>query len=342
MKLTRRWLVPGTVAVAIAAIVALPHALASTGSPALPGQTAAQLLAAAKSTPVRAFSGTVRVDAALGLPTLPEGMDRTSLGLVGLLSGSHDLRVSADGPDKQRIAVLSGLSETDLVHNGPDLWTYDSSGQAVTHRTLRTRDETTPSPDPSPMDMTPDIAARHLLDKIDPTTEVTTDASTTVAGRDAYVVVLTPRTPDTLIGSVRIALDAENHLPLQVRVVPKGTTDPAVTIGFTSVSFATPSADTFRFSPPAGATVTEAKHDVPTDGGSSEAHPTTSGTGWSAVLELPAAPALTKALTRIGTATPQGHVLAMRLFSVLLTPDGRVFVGAVPPATLESAAGGAR
>jgi hypothetical protein len=38
---------------------------------------------------------------------------------------------------------------------------------------------------------------------------------------------------------------------------------------------------------------------------------------------------------RLSTQVPQGHLLSTRLFSLLVTPDGRVLVGAVAPSVLE-------
>jgi hypothetical protein len=84
--------------------------------------------------------------------------------------------------------------------------------------------------------------------------------------------------------------------------------------------------------------------------------PTTIGTGWATVLELPAgthkqSPAhananntgssLVEALRHVTTPVPQGQLLTTRLLTLLITPDGRVFVGSVPAASLERAAAAA-
>jgi hypothetical protein len=109
--------------------------------------------------------------------------------------------------------------------------------------------------------MTPQQAADAALAAIDPTTSVTTADNLTVAGRDAYELVLAPKVgPDgteSLIGQVRIAIDAEQHIPLRVQVFASGAGAPAFQVGFTKISFETPGPEQFQFAPPPGATVTD-------------------------------------------------------------------------------------
>ena len=78
------------------------------------------------------------------------------------------------------------------------------------------------------------------LEAIDPTTEVTTSGVGTVAGRDAYELVLTPRDPETLVARVTLSMDAETNVPLRVRVYSTAIPDPAFEVGFTSVDYSTP------------------------------------------------------------------------------------------------------
>ena len=44
-----------------------------------------------------------------------------------------DLRFAAAGPDKQRVSVMEDAAEYSLVHNGPDLWAYDSGSNTAWH-----------------------------------------------------------------------------------------------------------------------------------------------------------------------------------------------------------------
>ena len=79
----------------------------------------------------------------------------------------------------------------------------------------------------------------------------------TVAGEAAYQLVLAPKSPSSLIGQVRIAIDARHRVPLRVQVFARGAASPALQIGFTSISFGKPAAANFAFRPPAGAAVVQ-------------------------------------------------------------------------------------
>jgi hypothetical protein len=152
--------------------------------------------------------------------------------------------------------------------------------------------------------------------------------------------------------------------------------DPAFEVGFSSVDYSTPDASLFEFTPPPGATVTEhaaADMDAKASGGTGAdlpegSGPTVVGEGWSTVViaELPVdsladlaedgmrassdgpgyrsggdpsgtALALIEALPAESGDWGTGRVLRGTLFSVILTDDGRVAVGAVSPEALGAA-----
>src|SRR4051794_5815663 len=130
-----RWAVPGLAAAAIAAGAFATTNASASEHPRLPARTAGQLLAAVQGTHVTALSGTVVQTSRLGLPELPgaaQGGDAT-LSPQSFAAGSRTLRVWIAGPERQRIALLGQLSESDVVHNGRDVWTYTSATRAVTH-----------------------------------------------------------------------------------------------------------------------------------------------------------------------------------------------------------------
>lgn len=370
MRPVNRWMVPGAVAVVILAAATVPHAFASTPDPSLPTVTAADLIAGVRTASVGALSGTLQLNSALGLPSLPDRLAGATSGGAALLTGTHTMKLWVDGPDRQRLALLDDMAETDLVHSGTDLWTYDSSTNTATHRVL-------PAPDGSgdggsaPADLTPQAAAARLLSNLDPTTAVAVAGTGRVAGRPTYRLTLTPRTTDTLIRSVRIDVDAADHIPLRVQVFGAGSA-PAWSLGFTDVSLTTPAAAEFRFTAPPGATVTQStgrggsgdttdpasggsSGDSSTDGAAdSSAKPQTIGSGWGTVVEFPSSdlnPGTTPGgapgsrhtsmlgwLDSAATVVPEGRLLTTDLFSLLITPDGRAFVGAVSPAVVRSAA----
>ena len=198
---------------------------------------------------------------------------------------------------------------------------------------------------------------------------MTSGADVTVAGRPAYQLVLTPKDAGTLVGSVTIAIDAAERVPTRVTVTSTVTGQPALTVGFTDVSFTPPDPSVFAFTPPAGATVEEK---TASDSGAPSAAPATGadtpspqvvGKGWSSVLVLAgvsnlATPpgqsgtagtsgvgdlgAVVAALPEVSGPWGSGRLLTSHLVSALLTDDGRVLVGAVDAKTLEAAAAATR
>jgi hypothetical protein len=94
---------------------------------------------------------------------------------------------------------------------------------------------------------------------VSPDTRVTVPGTTVVAGRDAYQLAIVPRSSQSLVGRILIAVDAKTHLPLSVQVFARGASSPAFQIGFTSLSFARPAMSNFTFTPPPGAKVKTVK-----------------------------------------------------------------------------------
>jgi outer membrane lipoprotein-sorting protein len=268
--------------------------------------------------------------------------------------------------------MIGTSEETDIVRNGRDLWVWASDGDTVDHYVLPERDATQEADlvDRLPeLPSTPQEAATLVLQALDESTEVTTSGAARVAGRDAYELVLTPRQADTLVDRVVIAMDAEMRVPLRVQVFSTELAGPAYEVGFTSVDFGTPDPALFDFTPPTGATVTEHaagdSQEMPEGGfaktGESIA-PTVVGSGWSQVViaELPAGlpadvtasgqesdgaspmagpdvAALLESLPRVSGEWGSGRVLSGTLVSAILTDDGRVAIGAVPPEALGEA-----
>jgi hypothetical protein len=102
---------------------------------------------------------------------------------------------------------------------------------------------------------TPQQAVDRFLAMVGKTTKVTVDGTTQVAGRSAYQLLIEPRTDQSLIDRIVIAVDGQTSLPLQLQVFARGVTNPAFQFGFTSLSFAKPAMSNFTFTPPAGAHV---------------------------------------------------------------------------------------
>ncbi|AWL40009.1 MULTISPECIES: LolA family protein [Streptomyces] len=380
-----RYIVPVAVAGVAAATIGLVPALADSGDPDLPAITAQELVEKIAASDEQQLSGTLKISTDLGLPSLggltdsllpggTGGADTSSAApeakLTELASGTHTLRLAADGPDRQRLSVLGKGSEYSVVHNGADVWAYDSASDEVYHQRAEGGAEDHPAPKGVPG--TPKEMAEEALAAADKTTSVTVDGTTRVAGRDAYRLLIKPKQSGSTIGGVRIAVDAANGVPLKFTVAPSGGGKAVVDAGFTQVDFAKPDASSFSFTPPKGARVTEADELTErTDEKADElgAFPkelsglgdlgavNVIGEGWTAVAEIKAGkdaagdlsgmPAEAQGLLgafgdKVSGDFGSGTVFKTRLVNALLTDDGSVYVGAVTKDALVKAADTAR
>lgn len=318
----------------------------------LPEVTTTRLVADVQNADMPGLSGTIVAQLSLGLPDLPgmSGPDSDS-SMLGLLSGSHTLRLWYGGPDRQRLALLGVTSETDLFHSGRDVWEWDSNSHVATHMVLpqHAADRPSPAVPTGAASLTPQQLADQLLAAIDPSTKVSMGPERIIADRSAYELVLTPRAGGSRVGSVDIAIDGATKVPLGVQVYPAGSSTAAIDVAFTSVTFKTPAASYFEFTPPHGATVHQSGSAEKPAAGSRSGHPTatTIGSGWSSIVEYRVTPqelqsaggSALGALTPVSGSWGHGRLLDSALVSVLVTDDGRVFAGAVDPAALYAAAG---
>ena len=379
-----RWAVPVGVTALVLGGAVLGPVLSASAEVELPRRTPEQLLTDLQTADVDAFEGTVVQRADLGLPELPRGVGgEHSTDLLSLLTGEHTLRVWADGT-KARIALHGTMGESDVVTDGTQVWTWSTDDRAVHHVVLPEHADGAEGADPAERrralaealpPVTPEQVTAYVLARLEPSTTVTAGENTLVAGRPAYELVLDPAADATLVGTIRIAVDAEKRVPTRVQVVAAGDTAPAVEVAFTDLSFGTPDASHFTFRPPADATVEEHTLDGPGAGPGAlpgaprravpDARPGTEaspegaagagpgrgavvGSGWEAVVvgRAPAAldavegdlGAFLQTLPRVEGTWGSGRVLTSALFTALLTDDGRLLVGAVDRATLERAA----
>jgi outer membrane lipoprotein-sorting protein len=261
-KLPRRarWAVPGGAVAAVGLVIAgSALAGAQAAAPRLPARTTAQLLAAvdAPSALPSVMQAVVQETANLGLPALPGSSTSDPLSGLSLLSGTHTFRIWYDGPTRVRIAIPVTLGEADVRRDGRDLWLWDSRTNQATHYVLPAGPDqsTQASPPPAQSALTPQQLARQILAAVGRTTTVALQPNVTVAGQAAYQLSLAPKDRRSLIGQVRIAIDAANSLPLRVQIFARGASSPALEVGYTSISFTRPDPSNFPFTPPQGAKV---------------------------------------------------------------------------------------
>ncbi|MES5824486.1 sigma-E factor regulatory protein RseB domain-containing protein [Streptomyces sp. RG80] len=383
-----RYVVPVAVVGVAAATIGLVPALADSGDPDLPKISAQQLIEKIAASDVEQLTGTVKINTDLGLPDFG-GLESSLTGgrggsgdgssadptskLTELASGSHTLRVAADGEDKQKISLLENAAEYSLIHNGKDVWGYDSASNEVFHATADDSDgkkgeqgkqEELPA---TPKDLTEDA-----LKAVDDTTSVTVEGTAQVAGRDAYRLVIKPKDSGSTVGQITVAVDAKTGLPLKFTLTPASGGAAVVDAGFTQISYAEPAASTFDFTPPKGAKVTEEdatkaperssqgrdghfNPDVAQGGGLDGLN--VIGEGWTSIAAFDtggegipsgseAGGAFGGFLGSLGDKASgkfgEGTVFKTRLINALITDDGKVYVGAVTKDALVKAADEAR
>ncbi len=293
------WMVPAVVTAAVAGTILAQPLFASAGSSELPEVTAEELVARVLEAKPQPLSGTVVHTARLGLPDLLF-TEATGADPLALLGGSSTIRVWTDGAERSRVALLGTMSEWSVVTDGPEVWTYSSSDDEVVHYTLSDADlarlETMGEAARAEVAArrgglpTPREAAAQVLARVEDHSQVVVDSQTSVAGRDAYQLIVTPDTDGTLVDRVVVAFDGETLTPLRVQTwSTQDPTAPAVEVSFTDVDFGMPNDSVLAFSPPAGAAVRDVVVPLPADGGRPDAgpaQPRVTGTGWETVVEF--------------------------------------------------------
>jgi outer membrane lipoprotein-sorting protein len=315
-------------------------------APELPPVTPEALVSSVLSADPGAFGGTVELDNALGLPALPN--------LPQAANGTSSARIWSDGQGRGRIQLPTSAGERTLVSDGTTFWSWNSEDATVTKAPAdaKDKDRTQGLADPT-------AAATQALQALRSTSDVRVDGTAEVAGRAAYELVLTPAaTERTLLREVRLAVDAEKRVPLQLTVLANGSTDPALQVGFTDLTFGAQDPSMFTFTPPPGATVEPAPaHDAKQPGRpEGAAAPKIVGDGWDTVavasgsqlggvLDDPKTAGAegrpTVDLAALGTPVSgpwgRGTLISTAVASAIVTDDGRVAAGAVPEQVLTEA-----
>jgi outer membrane lipoprotein-sorting protein len=341
----------GAAAVLLAALVIVP---AATRPPTgLPPVGAAELINSIHRARSGPLSGTVHLDEQLGLAGFG--------GLSGMPSASRIARLWSDGAGRHRVSLPTDGGERTIVDDGATVWSWDSATRSVIRRPAPA--EHTP---PDPLDRflhtgggdvgelmgNPVDTASAVLTMLEPSSSVRLDPTALVADRPAYQLVLDPvPTERTLLREVRVAVDGQTRLPLEVTVLANGSAEPALRIGFSKLTFAPQDPALFAFAPGAGVTVRDHTSLIssvgpatPDAGGHTES---LVGRGWDTVLirrvdtRAGAPPTAGVAPPRLSTPISggwgHGRLLSTPIGNAVLTSDGRLAVGAVPAQVLTEA-----
>jgi outer membrane lipoprotein-sorting protein len=228
------------------------------GPSSLPSITVSQLLqnVATKAQSTTAVSGDVAwSNDLLGSSSLLSlGGNQTPAGLSSLLTGGSGRVWAQNG--KARLESQGQNGDFVAVANGATIWTWDSMTNTATRYSSPSGSGATASPAPAPQaSLDPATAIAALVQKLAPNATLSVSGQAVVAGRQTYTLTLTPTSPVTTFGSVRVAIDGQRWVPLRVQVFAKGDGSAVMSTGFKTVSFSAISDSLFSFSPPSGATV---------------------------------------------------------------------------------------
>ena len=391
MKLSKRW-APAIISPAVIAAVALNPLQANAVD--LPDLTPEELMVMMQQAEPVEFSGTVLKTSNLGLPALelssmlseseieqmrektpeefasfvPDVIENNALtDAMELIAGEHRIRVYV-GETGVRSQILDPMAQRDFIASGNTVWVYDSREQTAAYaeideaRAKASKEEAMLRLDTYAaeigLDLTnPQAVAEYAMAQVGDSSQVSVGTDHYHAGRTAYELIITPNSDVSLIASIVISIDSEFGIPLAVTVNSTEQSEPAMQIGFESISFQDQDESLFSFTPPAGTTVTNlnelgaqakdmemfmseeemAELEAKT---AAKPEPTMIGDSWDSVIHMPARDSgeldmLSEGLfAELMSDVDGGKVFSTPVMNVLVTDSGDIYAGAVTVAHL--------
>ena len=383
MKLSKRWM-PAVVTPAVIAAISLVPLQANAVD--LPDMSAEELMVMMMDAQPTEFSGTILKTSNLGLPALelssmvseedaermrekmpeefadfaPEVIEQNLLTeAMELVTGEHRVRVYV-GETGMRAQILDMMAQRDLIVSGNTVWTYDSREQVAMYAELdeeklaegkvEAEAEISAYIAEIGLDLTdPQAVAEYLMSQVGDSSEVTVGTDHYHAGRTAYQLIVTPNSEVSLVDSIVVSVDSETGMPLALSVYSTEQAEPAMEVGYESISFGDQDESMFSFTPPAGTQVVDLKEleaqkekvdlEMWMDMEEMESleekpEPVMIGEGWDTIVLMPAGD---KALAEMGgelieslmTPVAGGMLFSTPLMNVFMTDAGDVYAGAV-------------
>lgn len=342
-KAVRRVLYAFPVAIASSALVIsfIPQ-VAHASTPNLPPVSSTQLLSWVEDAQPVPLSGTVRGTTSFPIPAFSGfNSSNPSSAIGGSSTVSYNIWTNAKG--FFRVQQLQSANEKDLYITPESVWLWDSSTLTATKEPLSSGNHSTSQTKPNPS-----TSATQLVNRLSGVSYLSVSGATMVAGRPAYTLSLAPRAADSLIGSIRISVDAQTHIADQIQIFPKGSEMPAASLGFTTLSFSKPQSSIFNFVPPKGSKVTSrdlVASTTPRRGpGVLNSHQAGTtrivGNGFDSVMissgsaKVGSLGGLVKNLPIVSIPGGTAHLYSTPIFQALILPNGTVVAGAVATARL--------
>lgn len=256
MRSRRRNIIFAAALVVVALVIGIVSVAGAGSSTTLPTVSAEELMAKMAQSDLRSQSVSGEVSWSNGLfgnlemPTgmahMPAQSPLLSSGSGRLWASEDGLRVESQGSGGDQVAAVSKASRT--------AWTYDSAAKTAQRYVMT--GEPVGMPSPSPAATLAPAAISAYLQRLAPFATVEVGGQTTVAGREAYTLRMTPVAQDTALGVVQAAIDGETMMPLQLEVFAKSGGEAVLRFGFDSISYESVDAALFEFAAPDGAKVT--------------------------------------------------------------------------------------
>ncbi len=177
------------------------------------------------------YQGYVESNVDLGLPSLPDLGDVTSL-----LDGTTDQYAWYRSVDQWRADVLTSAGESDTYQSGAYgtyEWNYSDNllTQIVGSQPVRL---------PRPADLLPPALAERLVSYAESGTRVSTLPARRVAGVDAAGLRLTPAGTTSTISAVDVWADPHTGVAVEVQIFGRNSAAPVLVSQFLDVSFTPP------------------------------------------------------------------------------------------------------
>jgi len=169
--------------------------------------------------------------------------------------GSGRIWVAKNG--EFRVELQSEQGDTELVYDGHTLELYDAAADTLYRYTPPAHEQHAEGEEAHQVPSLAKIeeAIAHLEKHVDLTGPTPTD----VGGAPAYTVSASPKEGGSLLGSIQLAFDAENGVPLRAAVYAVGSSSPALELAASEVSFGPVESSVFELQPPSGVKVKEFK-----------------------------------------------------------------------------------
>jgi outer membrane lipoprotein-sorting protein len=169
-----------------------------------------------------------------------------------LLSGASG-RLWASDDGRIRLELQSEQGDVEVLSDGKTLTVYDATSNTLYKLALPQS-----VADSKPSSGIPTIATiEKTLSQLGSDVSISGAIPSNVAGREAYTVQVSPKHDGGLLGSVQLAWDANNGIPLRVAVYAAGSSSPVLELKATEVSFGPVDTSVFSVSPPASAQVVD-------------------------------------------------------------------------------------